>query len=180
VVSQLSGRYAAALFDLARDERVLDGVAEDLGRLQAMLADSEDLRRLVRSPLISREDQAKAMAAILEKAEISDLVRRFVGVLARNRRLFALDAVIRTFFRLLAEHRGEVAAEVTSAAPLSEGQLEAVKGALARAVGSEVDLTAKVDRGLIGGLVVRVGSRMVDSSLRTKLQRLQFAMKGVG
>ncbi len=180
VVSQLSGRYAAALFDLAREDGALDGVAEDLGRLQTMLEASEDLRRLVRSPLLSAEEQAKAMAALLERAEMGDLVGRFVGVLTQNRRLFALAAVIRAFFRLLAEHRGEVAAEVTSAEPLSVSQLEAVKGALARAVGSDVDLDAKVDAGLIGGLIVRVGSRMVDSSLRSKLQRLRFAMKGVG
>jgi F-type H+-transporting ATPase subunit delta len=180
VVSELAGRYATALFDLAKDEKALDQVVGDLDRLTAMLAESEDLRRLARSPVISSEDKAKAMAALMEKAEVSPLVERFVGVVARQRRLYALEHMIRRFAELLAEHRGEVTAEVTSARPLSEGQLTDVRGALAEVVGRDITLAARVDEGLIGGLVVKIGSRMLDSSLRTKLQRLRFALKGVG
>ncbi len=180
VVSELAGRYAAALFDLARDEKALGEVEADLARLDAMLGASEDLRRLARSPVISREDKAEAMATLADRAELGALTRRFVGVVARRGRLFALGHMIRAYAALLAEHRGETAAEVTSARPLSEAQAGAVSGALAKVVGRRVTLSAKVDEGLIGGLVVRIGSRMVDSSIRTKLERLGFAMKGVG
>lgn len=180
VVAELAVRYATALFDLAKEDRVLDAIADDLGRLKALHGESAELRRLIRSPVISREEQAAAMTAILDRAGASALTVKFVAVLARNRRLFALAAIIERFFVLLAEHRGEVAAEVTSARPLDESELAAVREALARVVGRDVNLSADVDAGLIGGLVVRVGSRMVDSSIRTKLQRLRFAMKGVG
>lgn len=180
IVSELAARYATALFELARDERALDAVADDLARLQGMLEESEELRRLVRSPLLSRDDQGKGMAAVLSRAEIGSLVARFVAVAARNRRLFALEAIIGRFNRLLAAHRGEVAAEVTSAVALSAAQLEALKDSLSRLTGSEVKVSAKVDGELLGGMIVRLGSRMVDSSLRTKLMRLQFAMKGAG
>ena len=180
VVSELAGRYATALFDLARDEGALAEVADDLEGITAMMAASEDLRRLVRSPVISRDDQGRALAALLERMEPHPLTGRFIGVVARQRRLYALEPMIRRFRELLAEHRGETAAEVVSARPLSEPKLGAVREALARVVGRQVNLAAKVDAGLIGGLVVRVGSRMVDSSLRAKLQRLRLAMKGVG
>ncbi len=180
IVSELAARYATALFELARDERALDAVAADLARLQGMLDESEDLRRLVRSPLLSREDQGKGMAAVMSRAEIGPLVARFAAVAARNRRLFALEAIIRRFNELLAAHRGEVAAEVTSAVALSAAQLEALKASLSRVTGSEVNVSAKVDRSLLGGMIVRLGSRMVDSSLRTKLMRLQLVMKGAG
>jgi F-type H+-transporting ATPase subunit delta len=180
VVSELAGRYATALFDLARDEKALAEVADDLERIAAMMAASEDLRRLVRSPAISRHDQGRAMAALLERLEPNPLTARFIGVVARQRRLYALQHMIGRYRELLAEYRGETAAEVVSARPLSENQVGAVREVLARIVGRRVNLAAKVDAGLIGGLVVRVGSRMVDSSLRAKLQRLRLAMKGVG
>ena len=180
VVSELARRYATALFDLAREEAGLDGVADDLAHLDAMLAESDDLRRLVLSPMISRHDQAKAMTAVMERAEIGPLTVRFVGVVARQRRLFALTPMIRRFNALLAEYRGEMAAEVTSARPLSAAQVAAVSSALAKVVGRDVSVAATVDEGLVGGLVVKVGSRMVDSSIRTKLVRLRFAMKRVG
>ena len=180
VVSQLAGRYAAALFDLAKDKGALDEVEDDLARIDTMLAESADLRRLVRSPVISAEDKARAIGALMERAEVSSLVARFMGVVAQHRRLFALRPMIRRFVVLIAEHRGEVAAEVTSARPLSAAQTAAVSRALAKVVGREVKVAATVDEGLIGGLMVKVGSRMVDSSIRSKLARLRLALRGVG
>lgn len=180
IVSGLSGRYATALFDLAGDGGELDAVAADMVRMADLLAESADLNRLVRSPVLSREDQGRAIDAVMEKAEFGDLARRFVGLVARNRRLFALADMIRDFAKLMANHRGEVTAEVTSAQALDDAQLTAVSAGLAKAVGRDVKISAQVDEGLLGGMIVKVGSRMVDSSLRTKLQNLQFAMKEVG
>ena len=180
MVSGLSGRYAVALFDLAKDSGELDTVAANLNQLDTMIAESADLLRLVRSPVLSREDQSKGMNAVREKAEFGDLPRRFVGLVARNRRLFALKDIAPAYATLLSRHRGEMTADVTSAQPLDEAQMSAISSSLAQAVGSEVKVTASVDQSLIGGLVIKVGSRMIDSSLRTKLQNLQLAMKGVG
>lgn len=179
-MSGIAGRYATALFELAVSEKRLDETAAELDRLRDMLEESADLDRLVRSPVISREEQGKAMATILEQAGMSPLVRRFVGVVAQNRRLFTLRDMIRAFGQLLAEHRGEVVAEVTSANALNDSQLAAVKASLAQGLGRDVSVETHVDDSLIGGLVVKVGSRMIDSSLRTKLQNIKFAMKEVG
>ena len=176
----LAGRYALALLELADQHKTLDDVAEDLRGLGALLDESEDLRRLIRSPLFSRDQQSQAIAAVLEKAGVDSLTRRFVLVVARNRRLFALPQIIRAYLSELARRRGEVTAEVTSARALDEEQQAALSEALRRVVGGKVQVDLKVDEGLIGGLIVRVGSRMIDSSLRSKLQRLQLAMKGVG
>lgn len=176
--SGFAGRYAAALFDLAEEQGAIDTVAADLATLHEMMAAVDELAWLIRSPLISREDQGRAMDAVLEEVGISDLTRRFIGVVAANRRLFALPEMIRAYRALLARHRGEVTAEVTSAAALSDAQLTAVAGALKQVTGVNVTLTARVDPGIIGGLVVQIGSRMVDSSLRTKLDKLELAMRG--
>lgn len=176
--SGVAGRYATALFDLALERKAIDEVAGDLQQLQDMIGESADLRRLLRSPVYSREQQSNAMAAVLASAGLSDLVRNFVGVVAANRRLFALEGMIGAYREILARYRGEVTAEVSSATALSESQRAAVEQALKQAIGSNVSMVTEVDPELIGGLVVRVGSRMVDSSLRTKLQRLQLAMKG--
>lgn len=176
--SGLAGRYATALFDLAEEQNAIDQVAGDLGGIQDMIDESEDLRRMVQSPVISRDDQGRAMDAVLEQAGISDLARRFVGVVAANRRLFALSDMIAAYGRLVSRHRGEVSAEVTSASALSPAQLEAVTDALAGILGGKVVVSATVDPALIGGMVVRVGSRMVDFSLNTKIEKLQLAMKG--
>jgi F-type H+-transporting ATPase subunit delta len=179
LVSGIAGRYATALFELARDRNELDAVAADLATLSRALDESDDLRRLVRSPLFGRDEQSRAMAAVLAALGIADTVANFVGVVARNRRLFALRDMLTGFARLLAAHRGEVVARVTSARPLDEPQLAAIRAELRAAMRTEVSVESAVDPELLGGLVVRVGSRMIDSSLRTKLQNLRFAMKGV-
>ncbi len=181
--SGLAGRYASALFELADERRELDAVAADLGRLKALIADSAELREAMRSPLFARAQQTQAMAAILDQLGIGDLTRRFVLLAARNRRLFALPQVIDAFAAMLAARREEVTAVVTSAKPLSEDQVANVRAALQasveRAGGRQVALDLRVEPGLLGGLVVKVGSRLVDASLRSKLQRLQLVMKGV-
>jgi F-type H+-transporting ATPase subunit delta len=176
--SGLAGRYAAALFELAEDRDALDAVAGDLRDLQAMLGDSADLRRLIRSPVLSREDQGAAIVALAERAKFDRLTVQFLGLLAQKRRLFVLPEIIAVYRVMLARHRGEVSAELVSAVALSEAQIEAIKQQLAAAMGQAVTLSSAVDPGLLGGLVVRVGSRMIDASLRTKLQRLELAMKG--
>lgn len=178
--SGLAGRYATALFELASEQKALDAVANDLKALRQMTVESADLARLIASPVIAREDQAKAMTALAERAGFHTLTRNIMGVLAMNRRLFALSGVIDGYLALLADSRGEVTADVTSATPLSDSQVAAVAEALRQVIGSKVTVNTKVDKRLLGGLVVRVGSRMVDSSLRTKLQKLQLAMKGIG
>ena len=176
----VAGRYATALFDLAEQGKALDAVAADLRALRQMTAESADLARLIVSPVIGRDDQAKAVTALADKAGFNKLTRNILGVMAQNRRLFALDAVISDFLARLSDSRGEMTAEVTSAAPLSDSQLKAVAESLRESTGVKVAVETKVDPRLLGGLVVRVGSRMVDSSLRTKLQKLQLAMKGIG
>ena len=176
----LAGRYASALFDLADAEKALDAVAEDLSVLGQMIDESEDLRRLLRSPVISRNEQKNAMLAIAEKAGMNTLTRSFTGVIADNRRLFALQDMIGAYQAILAARRGEATAEVVSAKPLTDSQMSALTDTLKKAVGSKVSVDATVDPGLLGGLIVKVGSRMVDSSLNTKLQQLRLAMKGVG
>jgi F-type H+-transporting ATPase subunit delta len=179
-VSGVAERYAAALFDLADERRVLDDVASDLRELRAMLAASSDLSRLVRSPILTRSEQAKAIAALAQSAGFSPLIRDFLAVVAKNRRLFAVPAMIEAYLARLAERRGEVTAEVTAAQPLNETQLALLSEQLRRSVGRRVSIDARVDPGLIGGMIVKIGSRMIDGSLRSKLQRLQLAMKGTG
>jgi F-type H+-transporting ATPase subunit delta len=175
----LAGRYANALYELAHDAGQLDAVAGDLALLKALIAESADLRRLIGSPLVARAQQAKAMAALVEKAGLGDLARRFVGVIAKNRRLAALPAAIDAFTALLALRRGETVAEIVSARPLTPSQADAVGAAVRGAAGRKVTLDLKVDPRLIGGLKVKVGSRLVDASLAAKLSRLQIAMKGL-
>lgn len=176
----LATRYAAALFDLADSKKALDAVAADLAALQTMIGESDDLRRLMNSPILGRDEQTKAIAAISKAASFNDLTHKFVGLVAQNRRLFTLPAMIRAFLKQLADRRGEITAEVTAARPLTAAQQASVAEAIKRAVGSKVTIDVKVDPSLLGGLVVQVGSRMIDSSIKTKLQKLQLAMKGVG
>lgn len=179
-LSGLAGRYALALIDLADEKKDLDGVADDLRRLKAVVGESEDLRRLIRSPLFTRAQQRAAMDALLERVGVTGLTRNFVLLVTQNRRLFALPGMIDAYLQELARRRGEVTARVTSAQELSDAQKTALHDALKSAVGAKVQVDLEVDPGLIGGLIVKVGSRMIDNSLRSKLQRLQIAMKGVG
>jgi F-type H+-transporting ATPase subunit delta len=179
ITEGMAGRYASALFDLAREQGGLDKVAGELGSLQAMLDQSPDLVRLVRSPVFSAADQSKALGAVLAKAGVGGLTANFLGLIARNRRLFALADMLKAFRALHASHRGEVEADVTVATPLSDSQLTALKAALKSSTGKEVRMTTRVDPSLLGGLIVKVGSRMVDSSIKTKLSNLKFAMKEV-
>lgn len=179
-VSGVSGRYATALFELARDEKSVDAVKADLDQFAAMLADSDDLKRLVRSPVFTADSQSRALAAVLEKAGIGGISARFLSVLTANRRLFAVSDVIRAFRALVAKFKGEATAEVTVAEPLSDKNLDALKAALKSVTGKDVALNVNVDPSLIGGLVVKLGSRMVDSSLRTKLNSIKHAMKEAG
>lgn len=177
-LTALASSYALALYALADERRALDPVADDLRAIRALLAESEDLRRLVASPLLSRAAQGAAIGAVLERAGVGDLVRNFVGLVARSRRLQALGAMIDAYLAELARRRGEVTASVVAAQPLDDMQVAALTDQLKRAMGAKVNVDIKVDPALIGGMIVKVGSRMVDSSLRTKLARLQFAMKG--
>ncbi|HUD53044.1 F0F1 ATP synthase subunit delta [Parvibaculum sp.] len=177
IVSGMAGRYATALFELAESERSLDAVAADLNAIQAMIDGSVDLRQVVLSPVFGADDQAKAFAAILDRAGIKGLVANFVGLVIEKRRLFALPAMIAGYRQLLAKSRGEVSADVTSAHALSDAQLASIKAALKAATGRDVLVNTRVDEGLLGGLVVKVGSRMIDSSLKTKLNSLKLAMK---
>ncbi len=176
----LAERYAGALFDLAEADGALDQVNGELQGLAELIRNSKDLERAIRSPVISRADQRNAMDAILEKQGTSSLTRRFVGLVAHNGRLFALPGIIAAYKLRLERSRGETSADVVSAQPLTQEQLAAVGAALKEAVGSQVVLSARTDPSLLGGLVVKLGSRMVDSSLKTKLLRLSFAIKGIG
>jgi F-type H+-transporting ATPase subunit delta len=179
-VSGVAGRYATALFELAREEKSVDSVKADLDAFDGMVTESADLARLVRSPVFAADAQLRALSAILEKAGIGGIAAKFLKVLTANRRLFVVHDVIRGFRTLVARFKGEATAEVTVAEQLSDAHLEALKGALKTVTGKDVDLKVKVDPTIIGGLVVKVDSRMVDSSLRTKLNSIKHAMKEAG
>lgn len=180
MIASVAGRYAAALFDLAKDQRRLDEVERDLAAFQSLLDGSDDLRRLVRSPVISAEEQGKALSALLQKAKTSGLTANFLKLIARNRRLFAVGDMMKSFRALVARERGEVSADVTSAHPLTSEQLQLLSDTLRTSIGKNVKIDTRVDASLLGGLVVKVGSKMIDSSLRTKLDNLKVAMKGIG
>jgi F-type H+-transporting ATPase subunit delta len=179
-VSGVSGRYATALFELARDEKSVDAVKADLDRFDALLTGSAELKRLVRSPVFSADVQLKALSAVLDKAGITGIAANFLKVLTTNRRLFAVGEVIRAFRALVAKFKGEATADVTVAEQLNDKNLDALKTALKSVTGKDVVLNVKVDPSIIGGLVVKLGSRMVDSSLRTKLNSIKHAMKEAG
>ncbi|HEX2727227.1 MAG TPA: F0F1 ATP synthase subunit delta [Beijerinckiaceae bacterium] len=179
VVSGVAGRYASALFDLAREQRQVDAVLADLDRFEALWRDSDDLQRLVRSPVFTAEEQERALGAILDKAGIGGFAGNFIKLVAANRRLFALPDMIRAYRMLVADFRGIVRAQVTVAEPPSERIMGDIKSALRDVAKAEVDVDIRVDPGLIGGIVVKIGSRMVDASLRTKLNSIKLAMKEV-
>ena len=176
-VSGVASRYATALFELAEEAGSLDAVAGDLTQLRDMFNESADLVQLVRSPAYSADEQEAAFKALLSGAGISGLVSNFIGLIIKNRRLFLMGDMISGFLSLLADKRGEMSADVTSAHALSEAQLTSIKAALKTATGRDVQINTKVDQSLLGGLVVKVGSRMIDSSLKTKLNSLKIAMK---
>ena len=176
-----TGRYATALYELADEAGRVDAVAEDLKKIQGMISESSDLERLISSPAFSRDDQNNAITKILEKAGADELVAKFTGVIASNGRLFALPQIIDRFLSDLATRRGEVTAEVVSAVTLDSKMQAEVEKAVSSVAGSDkVSLSMRVDESLIGGLVVRIGSRMIDTSIKTKLNRLEMTMKGVG
>lgn len=176
----LAGRYAISLYDLAESKDAVDQVADDLRALAVAIAESDDLARMISSPVIPRTEQGAAIGALMAQAGAHELTQNFVGVAAANRRLFVLPDIIDDFLRILAGRRGEMTAEVTSAQPLSERQADDLVTALQSALGGKITLNPIVDAEVLGGLVVRIGSQMVDSSLQTKLQQLRLAMRGVG
>lgn len=179
-VSGVPGRYATALFELAQEDQAVDQVGADLANFQALLDESDDLTRLVRSPVFSAEDQISALEAICAQAGIKSLALNFIKLAAQNRRLFVISDMIKAYRTLVAQSKGEISAEVTSADALTPKHLDDLKAAIRASVGRDVQLSTRVDPSILGGLIVKVGSRMVDNSLKTKLQNLKIAMKGTG
>jgi F-type H+-transporting ATPase subunit delta len=178
IISGMAGRYATALFELARDEKAVDAVKKELDQFDALVGGSADLNRLVRSPVFGADEQLTALSAILSQAGITGLAANFLRVITTNRRLFAVRDMIRAYRALVARHKGEVTAQVTVAEKLNDKNLDALKSALKSVTGGrDIDLDVKVEPAIIGGLIVKIGSRMVDSSLRTKLNSIKFAMK---
>jgi F-type H+-transporting ATPase subunit delta len=173
----MAGRYATALFDLAKEANAIDAVQADLARFDALVAESADLLRLVRSPAFSTDDQLKALTAVLDRAGISGLAGNFLKLVTTNRRLFSVRDMIKAFGELVAQHKGEATAQVTVAEQLKDEHVQSLRSALKAVSGKNVSLDIKVDPAIIGGLIVKLGSRMVDSSLRTKLNAIKHAMK---
>lgn len=180
LISGVAERYATSLFELAVEADAIDQVAADLTSFEAMIAESADLRRLIESPAFSADEQFKAIAALCDKAGIKGLVGNFLRVVAKNRRLFAVPGIIRAYREMVAKHRGETRAEVTTAHPLTGSQETELKAALKSVTGKDVAIDVTVDPSLLGGLIVKVGSRQIDTSLRTKLSTLKLALKEVG
>jgi F-type H+-transporting ATPase subunit delta len=178
IQASLAGRYATALFGLARDERQIEAVGNGLDRLSQALVDSRDFSELVSSPLIDREEAGKAFAAVATQLSLDPVTTNFLGVLAKNGRKNQLQPVIRAFRRIAAEHRGEASAEVVTAHPLKDDQLAALKQQLRTRAGREVAIETRIDPEILGGIVIKLGSQMIDASIRTKLNRLAEAMKG--
>ena len=178
IQASLAGRYAIALFELAREEKKLEAVAADLAAVKQLLAESAELAALTTSPLIGREEAQRALAAASAAMSLDPITANFLGVLARNRRLAQLGNVIRAFNMLVARHRGEIKAEVVSAHPLDDGQVEAIRKNLRARMGGDIAVDPHVDPAILGGLVVQIGSQRIDGSIRTKLNALAQAMKG--
>jgi F-type H+-transporting ATPase subunit delta len=178
IQASLAGRYASALFDLARDQRQIDVVGRSLEALASALVDSKDFEGLVASPLVGRQQAAKAFAGLGTELALDPITANFLGVLARNGRKKELRSIIRAFKRLAADHRGETTAEIVTAYPLKDDQVAVLKQQLRARAGRDVILDTRVDPNLLGGIVVKLGSQMIDASIRTKLNRLASAMKG--
>jgi F-type H+-transporting ATPase subunit delta len=177
-VSGVPGRYASALFELAGEAGGIEETGENLNKFQTLLDGSEDLKRFVRSPVFSADDQIAALEAICSKAGIGGLALNFLKLVTSNRRLFAIADMIKAYGQLQAAAKGEIQAEVTSAEPLSDKHVADLKSALKATMGRDVQLATRIDPSILGGLIVKVGSRMMDNSLKTKLQNLKIAMKG--
>ena len=177
IVSGMAGRYATALFELALESNAIDAVTSDLEKFDAMVAENPDLARLVRSPVFTADEQSRAVGALLDKAGIGGLAAKFLKLVAANRRLFAVHDITRGYKAMVAKHKGEVTAQVTVAEKLSDARLAEIKSSLKSVTGKDVLVDVKIDPAIIGGLIVKLGSRMVDSSLRTKLNAIKFAMK---
>lgn len=180
IVSGVSGRYASALFELAQEMKATDAVGDALDRFGALIDGSDDLQRLIKSPVFSADEQVKAVSGIMKSAKIDGLAANFIGLVAQKRRLFALPGMITGYRQLLADARGIVRAEVTVAEQPSAGQLKDIAAALKETAGKQVEIDLKIDPSLIGGLIVKMGSKMVDASLKTKLNSIRLAMKEVG
>lgn len=179
-ISGVAERYASSLFELAQEEGAIPVVTADLDRFQAMLDESDDLKRFVASPVFSSDEQLAAVGALAAKAGFSDYVANFLKLVARNRRLFALPGMIKAFRAIAAAQRGEISAEITSAHALTPAQEDELKAALKGVTGKDVTIAVTVDPSILGGLIVKVGSRQIDTSLRTKLSTLKLALKEVG
>ena len=177
--ASLAGRYASALFALAEEQKLIESVGDSMDKLDAALGESAELRDLLSSPVLSRDEAGRAIAATADALGIDQLTKNTLGVLAANRRLEQLPAVIKAYRMLAARHRGEITAEVTSAHPLTDDQLSALQSQLRSRVGRDVAVTTHVDPAILGGLVVKLGSQMIDSSIRTKLNAVGQAMKGL-
>lgn len=180
LTSGVAGRYATALFEIARDAKTLDALEADLNAISAALDDSSDLRDMISSPIYTREQQASAIDAVARKMGLGQQTTNTLGLMAQNRRLFVVPAMVAQIAALIADDRGEVSAEVVSAVPLTDAQTQALSETIAKGAGKDIKMNVKVDESLIGGLVVRVGSRMIDTSIRSKLANLQNIMKEVG
>lgn len=176
-VSTMAGRYATALFELAGEADAIDAVKADLDRFDALVTESPDLMRLVRSPVFSTDEQLQALSALLQRAGIGGLAEKFLKLVTSNRRLFAVRDIVKAFRELVADYKGEATAEVTVAEQLKDDHVAALKSALHAVSGKDVDLAIRIDPAIIGGIVVKLGSRMVDASLRTKLNAIRHAMK---
>ena len=178
ITASLQGRYASALFELANEQKVVKAVEADLEQLGEAITASADLAALIRNPQISRDASAKALNGVAELLGLSVLTKNFLGVLAQNRRLAKLPEIVRAFASIAAAARGEVTAQVTSAHPLTAPQLKSLAAKLSAREGKDVTIKGHVDPDILGGLVVRIGSQQIDSSIRTRLNSLAQAMKG--
>ncbi len=180
ISTSIAARYATAVYDIAKDGGTVKALEADIDALQAAMNDSEDFRTLIHSPIYTREEQAGAITAIASKMNLTDTVANTLALMAQKRRLFVVPQLLSTLRDIIAAEKGEVTAEVVSAKALTKAQSEKLAKTLKASTGKDVTLNATVDESLIGGLVVKVGSRMIDTSIRAKLNSLQNAMKEVG
>ena len=180
ISTSIAGRYATAVFEIAKDAKAVKAIEDDITALQTALSDSDDFRALINSPIYTREEQAAAIGAVAAKMGLSDTMANTLALMAQKRRLFVVPQLVATLREIIAEDKGEVTADVVSAKALTKAQADKLAKTLKASTGKDVTLNATVDESLIGGLVVKVGSRMIDTSVRSKLNSLQNAMKEVG